>query len=137
MTSSCQIYNFKNLLGKPTCYKNPTNPSCVDFILTNRPRSFQNSCTFETGLSDFHKMTLTVLKSSFAKEKPRTPNYRNYKFFNNILFRHQVLNQLINSNLQISDKDCKTFYRNLSVSCKRNCSVEMQVYTSKSGTLHK
>ena len=79
-------------------------PSYVDLILTNKSRSFQNFCTFETGLSDFHKMTLTVLKSSFAKQKPRILNYRNYKFFNNTLFRDQVLNKLINSNLQISDK---------------------------------
>ena len=89
--------------------QNPTNPSCVDLILTNRPRSFQNSCTFETGLSDFLKMTLTVLKSSFAKQKPRILNYRNYKFFNNTLFRDQVLNKLTNSNLQISDKGLKHF----------------------------
>ena len=33
MKSFCQIYNLKNLLRKPTCYKNPTNPSCVDLIL--------------------------------------------------------------------------------------------------------
>ena len=62
---------------------------------------------FETGLSNFHKMTLTVLKSSFAKQKPRILNYRNYKFFNNTLFRDQVLNKLIDSNLQISDKGFK------------------------------
>ena len=99
MKNFCQIHNFKNLLDKPTCYKNHTNPSCVDYILTNRPRSFQNSCTFETGLSDFHKKTLTVLKSSFAKQKPRVLNYCNYKFFNNTLFRDQILNELRNSNL--------------------------------------
>ena len=40
MKSFCQIYNLKNLLNKPTCYKNPTNPSCVDLNLTNKPRSF-------------------------------------------------------------------------------------------------
>ena len=84
-------------------------PSYVDLILTNKSRSFQNLCTFETGLSDFHKMTLTVLKSSFAKQKPRILNYRNYKFFNNTLFRDQVLNKLTNSNLQISDKGLNYF----------------------------
>ena len=86
--SFCQIYNFKKLLDKPTCYKNPQNPSCVDLIKTNKSRSFQNSSTFETGVSGFHKMTLTVLESTFAKQKPRLLNYRNYKFFNNttILF---------------------------------------------------
>ena len=109
MKNFCQICNFKNLLDKLTCYKNPINPLCVDLILTNRPRSFQNSCTFEAGLSDFHKMTLTVLKSSFAKHKPRILHYRNYKFFNNSLFWNQVLNKLINSNLQISDKSLKHF----------------------------
>ena len=86
MKSFCKIYNFKNLLDKPTCYKNPNNPSCVDLIIINKPRSFQNSCTFETGLYNFHKMTLTVPKSSFEKQKPRVLNYRNYKFFNNTFF---------------------------------------------------
>ena len=62
MKSFCQIYNFENLLGKPTCYKISINPLCVDLIITNKPRSFQNSCTFETGLSDLHKMSLIVLK---------------------------------------------------------------------------
>ena len=99
MKSFCQIYNFKNLLDKPTCYKNPTNPWCVDLVITNKPTSFQNSCTFETGLSDFHKMILTVLKSSFVKQKTRVLIYRNDKFFNNTLFRDQILNKLRNSNL--------------------------------------
>ena len=74
MKSFYPIHNFKNLLDKPTCYKNPTNPSCVDLIITNKPRSFQSSCTFETGLSNFRKITLTVLKSSFARQKPRVLN---------------------------------------------------------------
>ena len=56
MESFCQIYIFKNLINKPTCYKNPTNPSCVDLILTNRPGSFQN------------------FQSSFANQKPRILN---------------------------------------------------------------
>ena len=44
-------------------------------------------------------MTLTVLKSSSAKQKTRALNYGNYKLFNNTLFRDQVLNKLRNSNL--------------------------------------
>ena len=30
-------------------------------MLTNRDRTFLNSCAIETGLPDFHKMTVTVL----------------------------------------------------------------------------
>ena len=38
-------------------------------IITTRPKSFQNSVTVETGLSDFHKMTLTVMKVFYKKQK--------------------------------------------------------------------
>ena len=109
MKTFCQEEKFKNLLEKQTCYKNHTNPSCVYLIIKNEPKSFQNSFTFETGLSNFHKKAVTVLKPSFVKQKPRVLNYRNYKFFNNTLFKDQVLDKLRNSNFQISDKDLKHF----------------------------
>ena len=25
----CKLYNFKNLIREPICYKNPLNPSCI------------------------------------------------------------------------------------------------------------
>ena len=62
LTTFSQIHILKNLINEVTSYKNTNKPSCIDLILTNRPRSFQNSCALETGLSDFHNMTLTVLK---------------------------------------------------------------------------
>ena len=100
---------FQKLIKQPTCCKKPTNSSSVDLILTNRSRGFQNSRTFKTGLFDFHKKTLTILKLSFPKQKPIILNYHNYKFFINTLFRDQVLNKLIRSNFQISDKGLKHF----------------------------
>ena len=39
-----------------------TEPTCVDLIFTNRIKHFQNTTALETGISDFHKMTITVLK---------------------------------------------------------------------------
>ena len=59
----CSNYNFENLtsmINKPTCYKNPDKPICIDLILTNCCGAFQNSCVIKTGLSDFHKMIVTV-----------------------------------------------------------------------------
>ena len=44
MKNFSQIHNFKNLLDKLRCRKNPINLSSVDLIITNNPRSFQNSC---------------------------------------------------------------------------------------------
>ena len=63
----CDNFGFTNLIKEPACFKNPENPSCTDLLLTNRPRTFQNSCAIETGLSDFHKMILTAMKKSFQK----------------------------------------------------------------------
>ena len=34
-------YNLKKLISKPTCFKNPLNPSLIDLILTNRHRIFK------------------------------------------------------------------------------------------------
>ena len=77
----CNLYLLKNLIKKPTCFKNPENPKTIDLILTNRPRSFCNSDTLETGLSDFHKLTVTILKMFFKKQSPNVISYRNYKIF--------------------------------------------------------
>ena len=57
----CKTCDFQNLVKDPTCYKNPSKPTCIDLILTNFPKSFQHTQAIETGLSDFYKLTLIVL----------------------------------------------------------------------------
>ena len=81
MKHFCQIYGCKNIVKDTTCFKNPINPTCIDLIVTNRPKSFQESEVIETGLSDFHKMILTVMKVFYNKQKPRIIQYRKYKDF--------------------------------------------------------
>ena len=53
-----------------TCFKNTLNPSCIDLFIRNSPLSFQNTIAVSTGLSDFHKMVITVMKISFKKHSP-------------------------------------------------------------------
>ena len=88
MTDFCDTYNLSNLIKEHTCFKNPYNPSTIDLILTNRPRCFQNSTTIETGLSDFHKLTITVMRSYYPKQTPLIRSYRDYKNFNQPLFQN-------------------------------------------------
>ena len=57
------------MINRPTCFKNPEKPSCIDLILTNCPRSFQTSCAIEIGLSDFHKLVVTVMKTTYKKRE--------------------------------------------------------------------
>ena len=94
MRDFCHVYNCQNIIKDKTCFKNPHNPSCVDLFITNRPKSFQNSTVIETGLSDFHKMSLTVMKVFYKKQRPRIVRYRNYRNFDNKLFINEVKNSI-------------------------------------------
>ena len=95
----CSIWNLKSLGKEPTCFKNPNNPSCIDLFLTNTIRSFQETQVFETGLSDFHKLVVTVLKSTFPKSPPKIITYRSYKNFSNDLFRDDLNSLLSKENM--------------------------------------
>ena len=91
-------YGFKNFIKTKTCYKNPNNRSTIDLFLTNSPNSFQNTVAITCGLSDCHKMILTVLKTTFPKVKPKEILYRNYNFFDKITFESEVKNKFTNNN---------------------------------------
>ena len=60
ISSFCDLFDLVNLIREATCYKNPEKPSRIDLILTNKSHSFQNSGVIEKGLSDFHRMAVTV-----------------------------------------------------------------------------
>ena len=80
-------------------------PTCIDLILINRPKYFQNSNVFETGLSAFHKLTFSVLKAYFQKQKPKIIKFINYKKVYNNLFRNDLLNELLSKNVQTKHLD--------------------------------
>ena len=67
MKNFTEMYNLKNLLNEPTCYKSVNNPSSIDVMLTNKENSFQNSLAIETGLSDHRKTTISVLRGMWRK----------------------------------------------------------------------
>ena len=68
MTHFCDLNGLRILINVPTRYKNPTS---IDLILTNRPSYFQHGTVFETGLSDFHLLTVTEFKTGFQKPEPK------------------------------------------------------------------
>ena len=82
----CNLYSLTSLINRAACWKNPSKPTCIDLILTNCPTFLQNSNVVETGLSDFHKTVVTIMKTSFCNLKPKIINYRKYKNFSNDTF---------------------------------------------------
>ena len=86
------IFQFdeKCLVKVPTCFKSNMRPSNVDHFITNVPQLFQSTETLSTGLSDFHKMIVTVMKYSIPKSRPRELTYRNFNDFNQEAFDSEI-----------------------------------------------
>ena len=112
MRTFCEMYNLRNLIVGPTCFKNPLHPSSIDVILTNRARSFQNICIMESGLSDHHKMTICVMKQHVPKQAARQVIYRDYKRFNNLLFRDDLLEGIKNMSDEKNYEEFDTEFMN-------------------------
>ena len=105
MDDFCNLYNLKSLIKVPTCFKSTERPSCIDLILTNKPHNFQHSTALETGLSDFHLLTVTVLKSTFRKKPPKIIKYRNYKNYTHTNFQSDLLSSLTGIDLMEISND--------------------------------
>ena len=59
----CNVYNLESLSNTPSCFKNPENPSCIGLLLKNLKNNFDEAVVLELGLSDFHKLVVSALKS--------------------------------------------------------------------------
>ena len=62
----CNSFSLGHLTKTPTCYKG-TNPSSIDYILTNMISFFMKSCTVETGIFGYHKLIMSICRMTFAK----------------------------------------------------------------------
>ena len=85
-----ELYGLNNLVHENTCFKSVNNPSCIDLLLTNSRCSFQHTSVTSPGLSDFHELVLTVMETIFPKAKPNEIFYRNYKNFNETIFKDDL-----------------------------------------------
>ena len=70
-----------NLVKKPTCFKSQDG-TLIDLMLTNRQRSFLKSQNFKIGLTDCHKLVVSILGVSFKKLPRKIITYRDQKSFN-------------------------------------------------------
>ena len=59
-----------NLINRKTCCKSIPGIT-TDLMLTNRPKCFQKTSTTVTGLSNFHKIMISCLKTTFKKIPPK------------------------------------------------------------------
>ena len=70
----CSSYNLKkNLIAN--------HLNCIDRKLDSQLGQYEVIEVIEIGLSDFNKMSLTVMKVFYDKQKPKIIQYRKYKVF--------------------------------------------------------
>ena len=96
MMSLCNSYKLTNLL---------------DLILTKKPRSFQNTSVLETVLSDFHWMTVSVMKMTFRKLSPKRFSYQDYRNFDNSECMNSIHCVLSTEENEIQHKDLNAFFK--------------------------
>ena len=94
MNSFLGTFAVSTLVKEKTCFKSLQNPSCIDHLITNSKRSFLNTTVISSGMSDFHKMVVTVMKTKIEKTKAKVILYRNYKKFNDRLFKAELKKSL-------------------------------------------
>ena len=62
--------------------------------MTNRKAYFKKTCIFETGISNFRKLTALSLRSQILKAPPKRNIYRDYKAFNENSFNNDLKSKL-------------------------------------------
>ena len=70
----------------------------IDVMLTNRLRGFHKTSLTETGLSDCHKMIVSVFRVFFERLPAKVTEYQNYKVFDQNEFLQNLNQELIKRN---------------------------------------
>ena len=86
--------NFTSISRYPTCYKNPNNPSCIDHILTNSPKSFLKQKLFLQGYQKSMNCFYLYLGYIFQKRRLREISNRNFRDFKEDNFNWDIQNRL-------------------------------------------
>ena len=88
-----QVYNLTSLIKEVTSFWS-SNPSCIDLILIDQKNGYKLSNTFETEISDHHKLISTVTKSGSFNGWSREKIYRSYRSFNIETFKKMLSGKL-------------------------------------------
>ena len=134
----CDSCKVKNLVKEPTCFKNQINPlHCIDLILTNRSRSFQNTSVID--YQSFENIFGSTL-NKYAPVKQKYIRANNSPFMTktlcqNISHRSKLHNKFLsnptlenkiaykkqrNKCVQLLRMEKRKYYKNLDLQCLKD-----------------
>ena len=99
-------FSLTNLVTDSTCFKS-NKGTLIDFILTNKLKSFCKSHSFVTGSDDCHKLIVSILRTLFRKLPTKFVIYRNQENFHESNFFRDLDSRLIQRELY---KNCNDPY---------------------------
>ena len=105
LSEFCDIFDLENLIKGCTCDTIRYASTSIDVIMTNKKRSFKNSCTVATGISDYHSMVLTTMRANYERLKPIKIQYRLYKNFDEDKFIQDLQKLPFINRKQTENKD--------------------------------
>ena len=94
----------KNIIKNKTCFKS-VKGSCIDLVRTSRPKLYQFTNVFGTGISDHHLLIYIMLKSIYIKMEPNVLSKGCFKNFSEQSFLH--LKQGLSNTGNFTDFDNK------------------------------
>ena len=83
----------------------------------------------ETGLSDFHKLVVTVLKLYFSKQEHNIQTFRDYRRFQNDLFRPELDYEL--SKLDVCNLEFEHFLNIFVEVLNKHAPIKKEILKSK------
>ena len=76
------------------------------YVWENSAKSFESTCPIETGLSDFHKLAVTVLNEKHERMSSKVIHYRDLKKYDYLIFNNNLGKET--ENLNFSELDFAT-----------------------------
>ena len=86
LTDLLGTYGLTNIIKQATCYKSVSNPSSIDVIISNRPKTIARHLNTNIGISDFHNFTCAATKIQAPAIAKNKISYRSFKHFNEDIF---------------------------------------------------
>ena len=129
----CDSFDLKQIVKSPTCFKSLNNPSLLDIILTNCPKSITNSINLPIGISDFHNYISAATKIDCPSNEPKIIFYRSFKNFNNNSYLEDLKEAPFHVSQIFDDIDDQMWYHNtlLTAIVDRNAPRKQKTITFK------
>ena len=105
-------YDLKNIIKEPTCYKNVSNPTLLDPIVTNNIKRLIGCLNVCIGVSDFHNIVCAATRVKCPKFTPHVVKYRSYKRFDASKFTEELNGAPFHVGMLFDDINDSMWYHN-------------------------